>query len=240
MTRVSAPVLGSGLVALVALMLAPAVLAQRCPPAGSAIEPRLRISLFRYEPTTDNAAASQFQLFASLLNTKVSTLADEVKASRSASGAAKNDFPDGVYLYTRAGQPLDDTLQNPNRRKTHWEDTAALELLRGRVWATGPGKPYVVQSDIYIGELRGQFPRPEISVKLPIVDSEASTTSDSHSVITYYVLAMEAKQLSCDQAIARGLLARALSILKDIRRRGGNISGDLAELERIVVEQLTK
>jgi len=218
--------------AIAALLFAIPAAAQVCPPAGAKLEPRVLIPLFRYEPVTDNAAASHFRLFSSVLNTKVAALAGEAS-----SGAARAAFASGLRIYTHANQPLDDTLQDAAQRKDYWDKSNSLGLLRGRIWPGAAGKPQSVQSDFYIGELRGAFPRPELTVQLPLDENQVSTTNDSHSVVTYYALAMEARRLGCDQAISRGLLARAASILRDIRRRAGKLSGDLAVLATVISQE---
>jgi hypothetical protein len=213
--------------------------AQTCPRSGTNLQPRLIIPLFRYEPTSDSTARSQFELFRSVVGTKLSTLAEEAKGAAIHSGVQTTNFPDGLTLYLRAGQPLDDTLQDLTKRRQYWEQSDSLQLLRGRVWLGVPGKPFV-QSDIYIGELRGAFPRPEVVVRLAVDPDEVATTNDSHSVVTYFALAMEARRLGCDQAIARSFLARASSILRDIQRREKKLSGDLAALDAVVDQELKR
>lgn len=212
--------------------------AQVCPPSGAIVQPRLIIPLFRYEPAADSVARSQFDLFRSVIGTKLSTLAEEAKAGGLHSNAQTSSFPGGLTLYLRSGQPLDDTLQDSTQRRQYWKQSNSLELLRGRVWLGAPGNPHFVQSDIYIGELRGAFPRPEVTVKLAVDPDEVSTTNDTHSVVTYFALAMEAKRLGCDPAVSRRFLARAASILRDIQRRAGTLSRDLAELETAVLQEL--
>jgi hypothetical protein len=206
---------------------------------GATVPPRLIVPLFQYLPT-DPASTSQFELFRSVLSTKLSALADEASAALSPSGAPQAEFPGRLELYLRKGRPLEDTLEDPAQRRLYWDKSNSLELLRGRVWLGTSGKPHVVQSDIYIGDLRGAFPRSDVVVKLAIDPDEVSTTNDSHSVVTYFALAMEARRLGCDQAISRNLLARAKSILQDIRRRAGALPGDLAVLEKVIEEDLGK
>jgi len=119
----------------------------------------------------------------------------------------------------------------------------ALQLLRGRVWAgEKPGQPYRVESLIYIGSLRGSFPHAEVVVKLPIKPEQVPTTNDSHSAVTYFALAMEARRLKCDPAVSIGLLGKARSAIKDIRRRDKKKEpeGHLSELEAAVVNELNE
>lgn len=214
--------------------------AQVCPRADAKLPQRVIIPLFQYQPTADTTSKSQFELFRSVLSTKLSALADEAKGAASASGTRPSDFPSGLGLYVPKNQPLDDTLGDSAQRKLYWEKSNALELLRGRIWLGSQGTPHTVQSDIYIGDLRGAFPRPEVTVRLAVEPDEASTTNDSHSVVTYFALGMEARRLGCDQAITRAFLARARSILLDIRRRPGGVSGDLAVLEKVIEQELRK
>lgn len=226
------------LTAVAALAVTAPATAQHCP--GAKLSPRLDIPLFRYQPADDSAARAQFDLFRSLLSRKLSTLADEAQGSVVQFGTRASDFPGNLRLYLPQGQPIVDTLDNATQRRTYWEQSNSLELLRGRVWLEPQG-PHNIQSDIYIGDLRGAFPHPEITVKLSITPDEASTTIDSHSAVTYFALGMEARRLGCDQAVARAFLARAKSILRDIRDRpGGSLPKDLAMLASVIEAELKK
>lgn len=226
--------------ALVIVTIPVCAVAQVCPSADAKMSQRVLIPLFQYQPTADTTSRSQFELFRSVLTTKLSTLADEAKGAALAAGMRSSGFPTGLGLYLPNNKPLEDTLDDSTQRKLYWEKSNALELLRGRVWLGSQGRPHTVQSDIYIGDLRGAFPRPEVTVQLAVEPDEASTTNDSHSVVTYFALGMEAKRLGCDQAISRAFLARARSILADIRRRPGGLSGDLAVLAKVIEQELQK
>jgi hypothetical protein len=232
--------LSIAVLAAIAVLVAAAAPARAQGCSGAKLSPRLSIPLFRYQPASDAAARAQFELFRSLLSQKLSALADEARGTAVQSGMRASEFPSDLTLYLPQGQPIDDTLDSSTQRRTYWEQSNSLELLRGRIWPGPQGRPYDIQSDIYIGELRGAFPRPEITVQLAITPDEASTTMDSHSAVTYFALGMEARRLSCDQAITRAFLARAKAILKDIQGRTGGLSKDLAALAKVIDDDLRK
>lgn len=220
---------------LASTLYAPPTLAQ----STSAKQPRLTIALFRYAPTESPDARSQFELFRSVVSTKLRALADEAQDAPLPCTSEISRFPEHLNLYPYTGGSLVDNLQNPSDRIAYWRSTRSLELLRGRVWLGQPGGTFV-QSDIFIGNLRGRFPRDEVTVKLAVTPAEVANTNDSHSAVTYFALAMEAKRLGCDPAIAFRFLSRASSVLTDLERRAGSLPGDLAALKGVIDQELAK
>jgi len=225
--RLSLELAGLAALALAACLGAGAARAEQCAGIGGQVQPRSHIPMFIYAGTADNDAKSHFERFRSLIGGKLSMLAEETRL----------DFLPDFGLYLPGGQPLPDTVQRQADRDRYWDKTNALQLLRGTVW---PGQPYSVESAIYIGGLRGSLPHTEVRVRLPIQPEEVPTTNDSHSAVTFFALAMEARRLKCDPAVSIHLLGKARSVIKDIRRRSGSLVGHLAELEAAVEAELKK
>ena len=72
-----------------------------------------------------------------------------------------------------------------------------------------------MRSKIYLGNLKGHLNDATITVDLPIKDEEFDTTRDTHSVVTLYALAMDARQMNRPENEINALLAEALSRFPD-------------------------
>ena len=232
-------------VALTTGVCAMAKATAQCPGISASVQPRLSIPLFRYAGSEDGEAKNPFSRFQAVVTVKLATLIGEVQQGISAEhktgGAGPNAFAlsylDDLGLYQPKEGPIPDTLNTIPKRETYWQKQNALQLLRGELW---PGQPYFVDSHIFIGDLRGGFPAPEVNVRLLVQPEMVPTTNDGHSLVTYYALAMDARRLKCDPAIVRGLLSRAWSVLQDLRHRPGGLSGDLEKLEPLVRSELQR
>jgi hypothetical protein len=225
-----------------ALTASPA--ADQCSGISASVQPRLTIPVFRYAGSEDGEARNHFSRFQAVLSVKLATLIGEVQQADSgksevdpAAGrsALRLDYLRDLGLYVPKDGPITDTLNTLAKRETYWRVQNALQLLRGELW---PGQPYFVDSSIFIGDLRGSFPSPEVHIRMPVQPELVPSTNDSHSLVTYYALAMDARRLRCDPAIVRSLLSRAWSVLQDLKRRRGDLVGDVAKLEPLVKHEL--
>ena len=175
--------------------------------------PRLTIVLFDYSGAEQGEAKNQFSRFKGLLRDKIMVWSEELGQLRQ--GAP---FLEHLALFPSDSGPLPDTLANLSDVHNYWDRMHALELLRGIVQ---PGNDtFFVQSRIYLGDLKGTLPKPSVAMTLPITAREFANASDSHSLVTYYALAMEAKRLQCPSGIMVELLSRAKEKAADLRKRG--------------------
>lgn len=228
----------------VALKLTSSLAAAECTGISASVQPRLIIPLFRYAGSTESVASNNFSLFQAVITTKLNALVGEVQQRVSMQGDASTSngatdiglgYLRALQLYIPQDGPIPDSLNTPEKLETYWRKQNALQLLRGELWS---GKPYFVDSHIFVGDLRGDFPSTVINVRLAIRPELIGNNNDSHSLVTYYALAMDAKRLKCDPAIVRNLLSRAWSVMQDLNRREGGMVGDMIELERSLKHEL--
>lgn len=106
-----------------------------------------------------------------------------------------------------------------------------LQVLYGTVFPS-QGQ-YIVHSSMHLGRLESQSTPTLIQVTLPLQASEMGTANDSHSLVTYYALGLQAHQLQCPAAVTAKLLARANEKATDLLRRP-----TLADRERERIVQL--
>lgn len=210
---------GPLLCVVLGLLLAPAL---ACDPQAAGGAPRRTIVLFDYSGAEQGEAKNQYSLFKGALRDKMAVWFEELADLRR--GAP---FLDDLKLHPQGGSSLPDTLAGPRDVEEYWRRNQALELLRGGVLPRNGS--FSVQSRIYLGELKGGLASTSVSVGLPIVSSEFANASDSHSLVTYYALAMEAKRLHCPPGVVVGLLGKAREKATDLVRRK---MGD-PEIERI-------
>lgn len=210
-------------------LLLPAALACDLQAAGGG--PRRTIVLFDYSGAEQGEAKNQYSLFKGALRDKMTVWLEELADLRS--GAP---FLDDIRLHPQGSASLPDTLAGPRDVEEYWRRNRALELLRGGV-LPGDGS-FSVQSRIYLGDLRGGLGSPSVAVSLPIAGSEFANASDSHSLVTYYALAMEAKRLGCPSGVVVGLLGRAREKAADLVRR--NMGGpEIERIGRVIDAELT-
>jgi hypothetical protein len=183
---------------------------------------RNTIVLFDYSGAEHGEARNQYSLFKAALRDKIQVWFDELAELRSSA-----PFLRDLTLHP-AGGPLPDTLAGPADVEKYWRSTRALELLRGGILPDNGS--YSVKSRIYLGELSAGLGSTSVSVSLPITAGEFANANDSHSLVTYFALAMEAKRLNCPPGVRVGLLGKALEKAADLTRRN---MGD-AEIERVV------
>lgn len=206
----------------------PTKLMAECADISPTNQPRLIIPLFKYSGAEVGEAQNQFSQYKGIIVRKLSALIDELP---------QYTYLENLDIHLPGGLPITDTLTNRQRRQAYWTDTHALELLRGTLWS---GTPYFVDSEIYIGDLRGRFPRNEVHMRFAIEPENVPSTNDTHSLVTYYVLAMDARRLKCEPALVRRFLSNAYSILEDLKGRSGGLDGDLAAMEAIIKDELSK
>ena len=103
-----------------------------------------------------------------------------------------------------------------------------LEVLYGAVFDS-PGQ-YIVQSSMHLGDLERKSTPTVIQVTLVLQSSEIGTANDSHSLVIYYALGLQARQLQCTSSVVAALLSRANEKAADLlgRRLTAN------ERERVV------
>ena len=105
-----------------------------------------------------------------------------------------------------------------------------LQVFTGAVFES-EGR-YSVQSSMHLGELVKKSTPTVLQFTLLVKNDETSTANDSHSLIIYYALGLEARELECPSSVIAALLSRANGKATDLLR------GKLQENERQQVLQI--
>jgi len=74
-------------------------------------------------------------------------------------------------------------------------------------------------SNIYLGRFNGTLAPPEVRLSLPVTMQDVSNTIDTHSMVTFYALAMNARVASCPANVVKALMDKASAKYQDLARR---------------------
>ena len=97
---------------------------------------------------------------------------------------------------------------------SRWQERGTLELLAGRI--RGDEAPFVVRSRIYLGKLGEGLGNRSIKFDLLIDPDAFEYAKDSHTAITLYALAMDAKSRADSGELSHDLLQRAHVYARDL------------------------
>jgi len=106
------------------------------------------------------------------------------------------------------------------QKRAHWINYSALELMQGIITQTNGD--YWIKSQIFLGDLGAMgnyLGKQQVTVDLLLSADELSTIADSHSLVTLFALAMDAKRLNLPAPYILSLLAEAEDTFADLRRR---------------------
>jgi hypothetical protein len=196
-------------VAAVLLTAAPAALA--CDPAIDPLGPRAKVYLFDYGGAESDDARDRHSQFQAAMLDKAERWGEEL--SRLGVDA---DYLEQLQVI-KAGK--DALAGKPALVGRYWKDSHALQLMSGIV--DGASGQYSVRSRMYLGELRGGLESSSLLVGMPITASQFGNVMDSHSIVTFYALAVDAERRHCDRAVAIALLNSLNEKVSDLKRRGG-------------------
>lgn len=195
----------------VVVMLAAAPAALACDPAIDPLGPRAKVYLFDYGGAESADARDRHSQFQAAMLDKAERWGEEL--SRLGVGA---DYLEQLQVI-KAGK--DALAGKPALVGRYWKDSHALQLMSGIV--DGSSGQYSVRSRMYLGELRGGLESSSLIVAMPITASQFGNVMDSHSIVTFYALAVDAERRHCDRAVAIALLNSLNEKVSDLRRRGG-------------------
>lgn len=201
-------------------------------------EPRVKIVLFKYLGALEGHANVKFDAFRGILKQKLLNLKKEVSQASVDEQVEGLDlgYLDKVYIRFRDK----DTFRNlEDIDKWMKSQPTVLSLLRGSI-ISDDNTTYTVYSHFYLGELKEHYPRDVITVRLPVKGTEFANTKDSHTLVILYALAMDAKRVGYGKNHIALFLKAAKDKIADIKRRAGNLSGDLAGLEGAISQATTE
>lgn len=204
-----------------------------CDPAIDPLGPRAKVYLFDYGGAESQDARNRLSQFQSAMLDRAERWAEEL--SRLGVGA---DYLRQLQVI-KAGP---DTLAgSPTQVRDYWTRSHALQLMSGIV--DGAHGQFSVRSRMFIGDLRGSLDSSSLVVGMPIVASQFGNIMDSHSVVTYYALALDALRRRCDRAVAIALLNSVDEKVTDLRRRGGPLDPgveQVASAAKAKLDELTR
>lgn len=190
--------------------------------------PKSQVAIFQYKGASSATSKDKFEVFQGIIEDKISNLRREVFQDDEQGLAYLED----IYV---SYHDQDTFTRNANIKLWLKNQTSVLCLLRGTI-VSDDNLTYMVKSNFHLGELKEYFPYDVIKIDLPIKISEHANTQDSHSLVILYALAMDAKRLGADSHHVARFLTSALNKIADIKRRSGELQGDLAKLEQAIVQ----
>ena len=193
---------------------------------------RVKVHILQYHGAEEGSALNNFGVFKGIIHRKLKNLRREVSQKWSGTKGSSKTLD---YLSELSDTFKDkDTFSNAKGVNT-WirNESEVLSVLRGTI-LPNPDKTYSVLSEIHLGDFEENLKFEVLSVELPVVKQEFSNTKDSHSAVFLYALAMDAKRLGYAKDHIALFLKPAADNLSDIKRRQGQLSEDLAEVERAI------
>lgn len=202
-------------------------------------EPRYVIALFKYQGAVQGQKADEkFSNFHGILEVKLLNLKKEVVQTwlgrRDAS--ERLDYLNKISIRFKG---IDSFSKPEDIYKWMKNESDVLTLLRGSI-ISDDNVTYKVYSNFYLGDLKEYLPYDVITVSLPIMSSEFANTKDSHTLVFLYALAMDAKRLGSAKDHIALFLKAASNRIADIKRRQGNLSRDLGEIEKAIMKATTE
>ncbi|VAV85114.1 hypothetical protein MNBD_DELTA01-217 [hydrothermal vent metagenome] len=178
---------------------------------GAEDPPRLSIEIFKYNGLEDDTREKKFKTFVEIIHDKISRLSEEIEYKYDGINQL-NDLALNIVKDADSGEhaPFEGT---GNDLYDHWNSSNALEVFIGRLRVQDSN--YSVRSKVFLGDLKGALESKTVAIDLPISDEEFDTTRDSHSIITLYALAIDAKRRGQPDQEVLSLLSEAYSRLPE-------------------------
>lgn len=204
-----------------------------CGAADKEIKPRLFVSIFKYSKVHSDQEENKFKEFIEIISAKILKLAEELKIK----GEKFNylgQLKTSMVLDEKTGKHkiFEGSMQELDE---HWKKSWALEVLNGRL--RNQDNIISVRSNIFLGELQGDLAEPIIILDLPISDDEFDSTRDSHSLVTLYAMAMDAKKRGRPPYEIISILSEANAIAEDFKKEKPGIEKLQSAIKKSLEEQ---
>ena len=183
------------------------------------------VVIYDYQGVAEGITKRKFGMFQGILNAKIERLKRELPTEI-----------DDVQHIADLSPTFQHKTTSMSTSGIHlWlkNRATALCLLTGTI-ASEDEKNYLVVSQVYLGELQEYLPFDPIIIPLPIKVSEFSNIQDSHSLVIFYALAMDAKRLGLDSHLIARFLAMAKEKLANIDARSDQLTADLQVLRKAI------
>lgn len=165
--------------------------------------PRAKIHMFKYYGA--EAGEQQVGVFKNVLKTKIITMIEELT----------NVGQNFDYLNDLKFLPIEKDLpSSPREISKFWEESHSLQLLSGTIHSKD--NVVTVNSSVYLGDLKGSLSKRLIEIEMSISPNHFRSNHDSHSLMTLYALAMDAKRLNLPSEMVALYLGKAHAIVQDL------------------------
>lgn len=174
--------------------------------------PRLIISIYKYSGIHTKKQENEFDAFKEIIQAKILKLSQEI-----GSEGTSLDYVSGLMPSLVSDLKSNENLPFTGSRKDlydYWYSSGALEVLLGRIRSTG--STFSVRSEVFLGDLKGDLKKDSVTLDLPISDEQFDTTRDSHTIVTLYALAMDAKKRNRPGNEVLAFLSEANARLPDL------------------------
>jgi hypothetical protein len=199
-----------------------------CAPTILVAAPKNVVAIFQYKGANSPLSKDKYETFQQIIEDKIDNLKREVFQSDLQAPAYLQDIEIMVH-------EQDTFTRRSGIKRWLKNQSSVLCLLRGAI-VSDDNVTYMVKSNFHLGELTEYFPHDVVKIDLPVVKSEHANTKDSHSLVLLYALAMDAKRVGSDSHHIARFLTSALNKLADMKRRSGQLKGDLATLEQAIIK----
>ena len=140
-----------------------------------------------------------------------------------------------------APDPIEFTPINSNPpalsdRDRYQKTAAALALVDGRVFGTGP--IYTVSNSIYLGDLQGLLVSPLFSLDVVLSIKKAPAAADTLAAVALYARAMDELRIHAPKDQVFASLAAALNVIRNAENNGGGAT--VASLKKAIQESAAR
>jgi hypothetical protein len=173
------------------------------------------VVIYQYEGVAEGVTKAKFGMFRGILKNKLNRM--------------KRELPEQFDHIEELQPKFQDrpTSMSADRIQLWLKNQASvLCLLTGTIFSED-GKNYLVISNFYLGELKEHIPDDPVMIPLQIKLDEFGNIQDSHSVVIFYALAMEAKRRHLDKHLVAHFLSMAKNNMADIQGRSDALYADL-------------
>lgn len=192
---------------------------------ASSAAAKQEVVIYQYDGVAAGVTSEKFGMFRGILQRKLLQLGREIPAEFQHLEQLKKPYP---KYYDRRSTMSPDGIQLWLKNQA-----SVLCLLTGTI-VSEDDENYLVLSNFYLGELKAHLPYDPLSIPLSIKLTEFSNIQDSHSLVIFYALAMEAKRLGLDKSLVAHFLAMAKNTLADIEGRSNTLYADLKLLQQAI------
>lgn len=191
---------------------------------------RLELRMYKYSGAETGEAVNRFSSFYRIVRDKLRLIKEEAIVQGI-------DIEYLAYLTVKPEATNFETMERPPNESglaATWvfQDRHLLLLYGDMQPVSGV---YQVTSSLYWGDLAPKDFGKTVTAFMPITPDGSTNARDSHSMVTYTALALDAINRKCDPSVARHLLGLADYKALDLKRRG-QLQGDLVKVHELVVK----